>query len=147
MGAGFVLIAYYIQTNVITMNSVLIATPIAILVGAINMSNNIRDIEEDIVGGRKTLVILLGKGKSIQALAISFAVAYAWIFVLIFTGVVSPWAALILLSVKKPITAIRSFKRGEEHPKFLGMAMKSTALTNTLFGMWLAVGLFINYII
>ncbi|KOS68673.1 1,4-dihydroxy-2-naphthoate octaprenyltransferase [Lysinibacillus contaminans] len=147
MGAGFVLIAYFIQTNEITMTSVLISTPIAILVGAINMSNNIRDIEEDTIGGRKTLVILLGKVKAIQALAVAFAVSYVWILVLILTGLISPWAILILLSVKKPIEAIRSFKRGEESPKFLGTAMKSTALTNTLFGMWLAVGLFINYVI
>ena len=49
----------FIQTNTITTESVLISIPIGILVGAINMSNNIRDIEEDIKGGRKTLVILL----------------------------------------------------------------------------------------
>ena len=60
MGTGFVLIAFFIQTNTITVQSVLISIPIGILVGAINMSNNIRDIEEDIKGGRKTLAILLG---------------------------------------------------------------------------------------
>src|SRR5699024_4456308 len=59
MGTGFVLISFFIQTNTITTQSVLISIPIAILVGAINMSNNIRDIEEDIKGGRKTLAILL----------------------------------------------------------------------------------------
>lgn len=61
MGTCFVLIAFFIQTNTITIESVLISIPIGILVGAINMSNNIRDIEEDIKGGRKTLVILLGR--------------------------------------------------------------------------------------
>ena len=63
MGTCFVLIAFFIQTNTITIESVLISIPIGILVGAINMSNNIRDIEEDIKGGRKTLVILLGERK------------------------------------------------------------------------------------
>ena len=63
MGTCFVLIAFFIQTNTITTESVLISMPIGILVGAINMSNNIRDIEEDIKGGRKTLVILLGREK------------------------------------------------------------------------------------
>ena len=29
------------------------------------MSNNIRDIEEDIIGGRKTLAILLGRDRAI----------------------------------------------------------------------------------
>ena len=63
MGTCFVLIAFFIQTNTVTIESVLISIPIGILVGAINMSNNIRDIEEDIKGGRKTLVILLGREK------------------------------------------------------------------------------------
>ena len=64
MGTCFVLIAFFIQTNTITIESVLISIPIGILVGAINMSNNIRDIEEDIKGGRKTLVILLERESS-----------------------------------------------------------------------------------
>ena len=55
MGTCFVLIAFFIQTNTITIESVLISIPIGILVGAINMSNNIRDIEEDIKGGRKDI--------------------------------------------------------------------------------------------
>ena len=73
MGTCFVLIAFFIQTNTITIESVLISIPIGILVGAINMSNNIRDIEEDIKGGRKTLVILLGREKAVVTLAVAFS--------------------------------------------------------------------------
>ena len=73
MGTCFVLIAFFIQTNTITTESVLISIPIGILVGAINMSNNIRDIEEDIKGGRKTLVILLGREKAVVTLAVAFS--------------------------------------------------------------------------
>lgn len=47
MGSVFVLISFFIQTDKINMQSILISIPIAILVGAINLSNNIRDIEED----------------------------------------------------------------------------------------------------
>ena len=72
MGTCFVLIAFFIQTNTVTIESVLISIPIGILVGAINMSNNIRDIEEDIKGGRKTLVILLGREKAVVTLAVAF---------------------------------------------------------------------------
>ena len=47
MGSVFVLISFFIQTGRINEQSILISIPIAILVGAINLSNNIRDIEED----------------------------------------------------------------------------------------------------
>lgn len=146
MGNGFVLIAFFIQTNTVTINSLLISIPIGILVGAINMSNNIRDIEEDIKGGRKTLAILLGHQKGIIALAIAFAVSYLWIVILVVAGHVSPWTLVVFLSVKKPILAIQGFQKGNTEPQYLRVAMKSTALTNTFFGFLLSAGLLISYI-
>lgn len=147
MGIGFVLISFFIQTNTITMQSVLISIPIGILVGAINMSNNIRDIDEDIKGGRKTLAILLGHEKGINALAISFVVSYLWIVVLVALGSISPWTLVVFLAVKKPILAIQGFKKGDTEPQYLKVAMKSTALTNTFFGFLLSAGLLISYFI
>lgn len=146
MGTGFVIISTFIQTNTITSLSVLLSIPVGILVGAINMSNNIRDIEEDTKGGRKTLPILLGREKAVIALAIAFIVSYLWIAVLVFVTPISVWALLVLLSVKKPISAIQGFKRGAVEPQFMRIAMKSTAITNTLFSLLLSVGLLISYI-
>lgn len=147
MGNGFVIISYFIQTGEVTWLSVLVSVPTGILVGAINMSNNIRDIEEDIVGGRKTLPILLGRARAIKGLAGAFVVAYVWVVGLVVFGVVSPWALLILLTAKKPIAAIRAFIAGEAQPMMMRTAMKSTALTNTIFTFVLAVGLFIAQLV
>lgn len=140
MGAGFVLIAYFVQTDVISTASLLISFPIAILVGAINMSNNIRDIEEDILGGRKTLPILLGRKRAITVLGLSFIFVYAWIIALVIFNIVSPWALVALLSAFKPYQAWAAFNKGREHMR---IAMKSTALTNTLYSLFLAIGLWI----
>lgn len=147
MGIGFILIAYFIQTGDVSMTSFLVSVPLGILVGGINMSNNIRDIKEDTLGGRKTLAILLGREKAIQLLAISFIVSYAWIVGLVVFGVVSPWLLLVFISVPKPIAAIKNFKEGEGIPMKQGLAMKSTALTNTFFGFLLSIGLIIEYLI
>lgn len=147
MGTGFVLISYFIQTGDVTLTSVLISIPPGILVGAINMSNNIRDIEEDTKGGRKTLAILLGRERAVVTLAFAFVVSYAWIIVLVMIGMASPWALIVLLTIKKPIDAIQGFKEGATKPQAMRTAMKSTAITNTLFSFVLAFGLFISYII
>ncbi len=146
MGTGFVLISTFIQTNTITLTSLFLSIPVGILVGAINMSNNIRDIEEDTRGGRKTLPILLGRERAINALAVAFVVSYLWIIVLVVVTPISIWALLILLSVKKPISAIQGFKKGAIEPQYMKIAMKSTAITNTLFSLLLSVGLLISYI-
>ena len=146
MGTGFVLISVFIQTGTVTESSLLISIPIGILVSGINMANNIRDIEEDTKGGRKTLPILLGREKAITLLAVFFIFAYGWIAVLVFSGSISPWALLVLLSVPKPVQAIKGFKRGKQEPKQMGNAMKSTGITNTLFSLLLSLGLFISYL-
>ncbi|MDQ0225855.1 1,4-dihydroxy-2-naphthoate octaprenyltransferase [Bacillus sp. 7586-K] len=146
MGTCFVLIAFFIQTNTLTVESILISIPIGILVGAINMSNNIRDIEEDIKGGRKTLAILLGRDKAVAALAIAFIISYLWIVAIVLMGYVSPWALVLFLGLKKPISAIQSFQKGAKEPQYMREAMKSTAMTNTIFGFLLAAGLLISYL-
>ncbi len=146
MGTCFVLIAFFIQTNTLTVESILISIPIGILVGAINMSNNIRDIEEDIKGGRKTLAILLGRDKAVAALAMAFIISYLWIVAIVLMGYVSPWALVLFLGLKKPISAIQSFQKGAKEPQYMREAMKSTAMTNTIFGFLLAAGLLISYL-
>lgn len=146
MGTFFVLIAFYIQTNTLTIESMLISLPVGILVGAINMANNIRDIDEDIKGGRKTLAILLGREKAVAVLASAFVIAFMWIVVIVLIGYVSPWALMIFLGLKKPIAAIQGFKKGATEPSYMKIAMKSTAITNTIFGFLLSVGLLISYL-
>nr|WP_106785018.1 1,4-dihydroxy-2-naphthoate polyprenyltransferase [Lysinibacillus timonensis] len=147
MGTGFVLIAFFIQTNTVTLFSFMISIPVGILVGAINMSNNIRDIEEDTRGGRMTLAILLGRNNAILALANAFVISYLWIIALVIIGDLSPWALLVLLSIPKPISAIKSFRKGDKEPQFMRVAMKSTAITNTLFSFILSIGLLIAYFV
>ncbi|MBQ0139168.1 MAG: 1,4-dihydroxy-2-naphthoate polyprenyltransferase [Kurthia sp.] len=147
MGIGFILIAYFIQTGDVSMTSFLVSLPLGILVGGINMSNNIRDIKEDTIGGRKTLAILLGRKKAINVLAVSFVISYLWIIGLVIMGTVSPWLLVVLISIPKPIAAIKNFKEGEGIPKKQGLAMKSTAMTNTFFGFLLSIGLIIDYLL
>ncbi|WP_416655094.1 1,4-dihydroxy-2-naphthoate polyprenyltransferase [Bacillus amyloliquefaciens] len=144
MGSVFVLISFFIQTGEVNEQSILISIPIAILVGAINLSNNIRDIEEDKKGGRKTLAILMGHRGAVMILAASFAIAYIWIVGLVIMGYTSPWLFLVFLSVPKPIQAVKGFVKNEM-PMNMIIAMKSTAQTNTFFGFLLSIGLLISY--
>lgn len=146
MGIGFVLIAFFVQTQTLTLQSLLISIPIGILVGAINMSNNIRDMEEDKKGGRKTLPILLGKKKALLVLSSAFAISYLWLVCLVMTGYISSWAFVVFLTVKKPFKAIQGFRKGSAEPQYMRIAMKATALTTTFFGFLLTVGLLISYL-
>ena len=146
MGSLFILISFYIQTNMVNLESVLLSIPVAILVGAINLSNNIRDLDEDRRGGRKTLAILLGTQKAVYFLAGSFVIAYLWIIGLVVAGNLSPWILLVFLSVPVPVQAIKGFINRDD-PTSMAEAMKATGKTNTIFGFLLAIGLFISYFV
>ncbi len=146
MGMLLILIAFYIQTGTVTTEAVLLSIPSMLLVGGIMLANNIRDIEGDTVGGRKTLAILVGRSNAITILLLFFLVSYSWIIALILFGHLTPWALLILLSVRKPVNAIAVFRKNLL-PLEVMPAMKSTAVTNTLFGLLLGIGILIGHLL
>ncbi len=145
MGMLLVLIAFFIQTGTVTLFAILLSIPSMLLVAAIMLSNNIRDIVQDTKGGRKTLAILIGRRRAINVLALLFIVSYVWITVLVFMQVITPWALIIWISVALPYKAIRTFLHSE-NPLKVAPAMKATAQTNTFFIVLLGIGLFIGYL-
>lgn len=144
MGMLIVLIAVYIQVGSVPLFAVLLSVPSALLVAAIMLSNNIRDLVEDTIGGRKTMAILVGRKTAITILASYFVLSYLWIIGLVVLKIITPWSLLVLLSLKKPIHAIKLFKQ-TENPVKVAPAMKDTALTNTIFVFLLGLGLLIGY--
>ncbi len=145
MGMLLILIAFYIQTGTVTMDAVLLSIPSMLLVAAIMMSNNIRDLEGDKKSGRKTLAILVGRPAAITILMLFFLISYVWIIALIIIGQVTPWAFLVLLSVRKPYKAIVTFRKHTK-PLHVMPAMKETAVTNTVFGLLLGIAILLGYI-
>jgi 1,4-dihydroxy-2-naphthoate octaprenyltransferase len=144
MGMLIVLIAVYIQVGSVPLFAVWLSVPSALLVAAIMLSNNIRDLVEDTIGGRKTMAILVGRKNAITILASYFILSYLWIIALVVLQIITPWSLLVLLSMKKPIYAIKLFKQ-TENPVQVAPAMKDTALTNTIFVFLLGLGLLIGY--
>lgn len=146
MGMLLILIAFYIQTGTVTLNAILLSVPSMLLVGAIMLANNIRDIVGDTKGGRKTLAILVGRKNAVTILAAFFIISYLWIMILILIGHVSFWALLVLLSIPKALHAVKTFKKYEQ-PIQVMPAMKNTGITNTLFGLLLGIGILIAHFI
>lgn len=144
MGFLIILIAFFVQTGYLSPRAVLVAVPSGILVGLINLGNNLRDRDRDKANGRKTLPIVLGPQKAISLLAMMFIFSYLWLIGLVLAGIATPWILLAFLSIPKAIQAARGFK-GKTEPSTMMPAMKSTAQTNTFFGLLMAMGLLISY--
>lgn len=146
MGMLLILIAFYIQTGTITTEAVLLSIPSMLLVAGIMLANNIRDLEGDKEGGRKTLAILVGRPNAITILMLFFIISYGWIIAMILFSHLTPWALLVFLSVKKPVGAITVFRKNHM-PIHVNPAMKNTAVTNTLFGLLLGIGILIGHLL
>lgn len=146
MGLIIVLISFYIQTGTVTMTSVLLAVPIAILVAGILMANNIRDLDGDKEKGRRTLAILLGRKRAVAFLTGMFAVAYIWIVGLMLFRVESAWLLIVFFSLPKAFQAAKLFK-GKTQSIQLMPAMKATAQMHMLFGMLLSLGLILDFVL
>jgi 1,4-dihydroxy-2-naphthoate octaprenyltransferase len=145
MGLGIIAVAFYVQTGFISPQALLVSVPTSVLIGAILMANNIRDLDGDALHGRRTLAILLGRGRAILALAAMFALAGLWLVGLVIAGVAGPWALLALAAIPKAARAVRGFTRGAT-PAELMPAMVATAQTNTVFGLLLALGLLVQHL-
>lgn len=145
MGMFLILIAFYIQTETVTLDAVLLSIPSMLLVAAIMLANNIRDIEGDQRSGRKTLAILVGRSNAVTILMLFFLISYIWIIVLVIIGYLTPWALLILISARKPYKSVTIFRKYVQ-PLQVMPAMKETAVTNTVFGLLLGVAILLGHI-
>ncbi|QNU03037.1 1,4-dihydroxy-2-naphthoate polyprenyltransferase [Peribacillus butanolivorans] len=146
MGFLIILIAFFIQTGFVSTIAILIAIPSGILVGLINLSNNLRDHDGDKAHGRKTMPVVMGRKNALTFMAIMFAFSYLWLVGLVLAGSVTSWILLAFLSIPKALAAIKGFV-GKTSPITMVPAMKATAQTNTFFGLLMAIGLFISYLI
>ncbi|MDT8899803.1 1,4-dihydroxy-2-naphthoate polyprenyltransferase [Anaeroselena agilis] len=147
MGLVIIAVAFFIQTGFVSAEAFLVAVPTAILIGAILLSNNIRDLDGDKLHGRRTLAILVGRRPATFLLAAMFATAALWVVYLWLAGVVGPWSLLALASLPLPVKAVRGFLSGGATPAELMPAMVATAQTNTLFGLLFAAGLLVQHLL
>ncbi|RKQ29573.1 1,4-dihydroxy-2-naphthoate polyprenyltransferase [Oceanobacillus halophilus] len=146
MGSVIIGISYFIQTNMITGEVIWISLPIMILIGSINMANNIRDRDGDAKGGRKTIPVLLGREKAITLMAILFVITYVLTAVYIILGLLPLWSILTFISVVVAKDVIKNF-RGKTKPLEMMPAMKATGKTNTIYGILLGLSLLISHFI
>lgn len=143
MGTIIIGISYFIQTQSIVTEVMLISLPVAIFIGTILLANNIRDLDGDKENGRKTIAILIGREKATSLLGAAFTISYVLVGVFILIGMLPIWSVLTILSVKKAVNAVQGFK-GKTMPIEMMPAMKATAQTNTFFGLLLGISLLLQ---
>lgn len=117
------------------------SVPVAALVAAILLANNLRDREADAAHGRRTLPILVGERRAGLVLTGLVALAFAWPVVAWATGLL-PWPALvILIGVPAGVAVVRAVGPASTDRR---RAVPQTARLELVAGGLLAVGLVLS---
>lgn len=140
MGPVIIVITYFTQTQTLSWTAALASLPIGVLIGAILLANNIRDIEHDRTGGRKTLPIVVGRSRAVRILSAAFALAFLCVPVLVLTQRLPAWTLLTLLMAPLTARVPKLFATTHTHQELQG-AFKATSQTLIGFGILLFVGL------
>ena len=127
----------FVQTGTLPGLAFAVAVPIGLLIVAILVVNNLRDIDGDAVAGKRTLAVLLGDRSTRLLFAGLFVVAF---LVIAAVGISRPWALVGLLSVPLGVPPARTVLSGGRGPQLIA-ALQGTGLLTLATGILLSVGL------
>jgi 1,4-dihydroxy-2-naphthoate octaprenyltransferase len=139
MGVLIVVIAYAVQAGGFPIYVPLAALPIGGPVAAILLANNIRDMESDRRGGRRTVPIVLGRSGAILIYRLLLLEAYAAALLLILLGIV-PWTAAIVILSLPILSRLWGAIASTRIPAELDPVVKRTAGLHLAFGLLYTVG-------
>jgi 1,4-dihydroxy-2-naphthoate polyprenyltransferase len=130
----------YLQTGSLDGLAVAAAIPIGLLITAILVINNLRDIHTDARANKRTLAVKIGE-RATRYQYVAFLII-AWLFPLgmWLSGATSAWVLLSWISIPLGIVLIRMVAGGLSG-KPLNAVLKRTGLLLLLYGIPLAAGM------
>lgn len=141
MGPVMVMGSYYVQREELTLASFLVALPVACMVTAILVVNNVRDVEEDRATGKRSLATATGVGVARGAYALLYVAAYLSIAALAAGGAASPWVLLGAVPLPWAVVVVRRLWAAGDRGAMNAVLVRSAKLHGWT-GVALAAGLY-----
>jgi 1,4-dihydroxy-2-naphthoate octaprenyltransferase len=117
----------------------LLAVPVGMLVTAILVANNVRDVDTDRAAGKRTLAVVLGRRGARRLYAGLVWGAFAVLAAETATGLVPRACALGLAAAPLAVPVVSAIFRETQGPALI-RALRSTARVHALTGALMAVG-------
>ena len=130
----------YVQVGSINATGVLSSIGIGVLICAILVTNNLRDIPSDTESGKRTLAVRLGDSRTRALFATLLIVAFVMVITMAFTA--GPWALLGLVALPWAWKPWRIAITGTKGPGLIP-ALVATGQLVTIYAIALSVGLVI----
>lgn len=146
MGVLIVVIAYAVQAGGFPLYVPFAALPFGGPVAAILLANNIRDMNSDRRGGRRTLPIVFGREAAIRIYRLLLLEAYVAAAALMVFGVVPVECALVLVSLALALRLCRDIG-AHTTPERLDPVVKRTAGLHLVFGLLYTAGVLVGWLV
>ena len=145
MGTIIIALSFYFQTGFVNADIIVVSLPLFIMIGAILLANNIRDLDNDKESGRRTYAILVGRNNAIKTMAISFIVVYLLNVLFIVTKYASWWNLLVFVTIPLAIKIIKGFS-ANNHKTTMAPFMVLTAKLTIFVGFIMSLANILKYI-
>lgn len=146
MGLLMVMATYYVQTLTLTPAALVAALPVACLVTAILVVNDLRDIDEDRQMGKTSPVSRFGRGFGLGLFLLLVSGAYLTVLLWVAARPGLVFLFLVVLALPKAITTIRLITHSNDRA-VLNQALRGSAQLHLQFGVLLALGLLVSRLI
>jgi 1,4-dihydroxy-2-naphthoate polyprenyltransferase len=135
--------SYYVQTEKVEWEALVLAVPVGLLAAAILVVNNVRDIDTDRRAGKRTLAVRLGRPKTRTVFGLMVYLAFLtaplpWIL-----GALSPWLLLPLALLPFAVMLVRLVRTHTDGPT-LNRALARTGMLQLGFCVLLSIGLLLS---
>jgi 1,4-dihydroxy-2-naphthoate octaprenyltransferase len=139
-GVAAVCGTYYVQAHNVPLFVLLAAVPVGLLVTAILVVNNYRDIDTDRRAGKRTIAVRVGRRGARVEYAALLVIAYA-IPVLLWLGFgFNTWLLLPWLTLPLAVRLVRTLAGATDGPT-LNKTLAGTAQLGLLFSLLFALGI------
>jgi len=136
---------YYVQAQMVTGGVLFAAICVGLLISAILVVNNLRDLDRDRAAGKHTQAVRLGEKGSVREYSTLLLLAYLVLGFAAFTRAVTLWSLLALISAPRAYSMARTVAvtRGRE----LNRTLADTGQLVLLFSLLYSLGLVISRLV
>jgi 1,4-dihydroxy-2-naphthoate polyprenyltransferase len=131
--------SYYVQTENLHWTAFALSVPVGLLVSAILVVNNVRDIETDRRAGKRTLAVRIGRDRARSLFTSMVVLAYVVPVAVWLAGGLSAWLLLVFASLPLVPPLVRTVYTRSDGPS-LNRALADTGRLVAVFSLLLAAG-------
>ncbi len=131
--------SYFVQRRGLPWQAFVLAVPVGLLIAAILVVNNARDIDTDRRAGKRTLAVRLGRERTRVLFTVMIAVAFVTSWVPWFAGALSPWLFVTAAAAPLAVGVVQTVRTHADGPS-LNEALARTAKLALVFCLLLCAG-------